>query len=797
MPIRRFPGWLRVIRQSFEQTTSDFLLHKKSLLADAGLAAALLIANLLILGPYVLTGFTGQPWNNGYFCEATARLFRDFKWTWNPLTYAGAPFDYMYPPLFHALVGALPVSSLGRAYHLLTAAAYALTPVCLYLLGRVLFRSRALAAFAAILYSAFPSPAYYFLPLWRNLALPYAGAPWGFVALVGYEEAAHAFAFPFALLAIAAAWRNRWTLATLLTAAVCFTSWPGMLGLGIMLAAVAVAKTHEAGLGKSCLAVFGTVGTAYGLAAFWITPGYMVSISLVNRVVLRHAGLIPTLPAAPWNRTTWIILLTAGVLLGLAFWRRIAPELAFLLAWLAIAGAIVLAFTLEGNALLPIPHRYMLELSAGLAMAAAGAVSLLRKWRMAAAVAALAILGAGAPSAFSFLSHAWKVQPHAADPSGTVVYQLAGWLNRHAGGARIMASGELNSDLFLWSDVPQAGGVPAQGISNYLIFAAQRQVVLGCSSDPERIAELWLRALNVRYLVVDGADSRDYFHWFAQPEKFAALPVAWSNGAGDTIYDTPGSGHEDAVVVDLPAMDRLPRLISTSDAGFLAAYVGWAAGKRPVSIHWNAADSAVLDTQLGPDEAVLVKINHDRGWRVSGATTESDPIGFLLVRARPGRQRLGLQFTASWDVWLGRAITLLSAILLIFRVPKPWIAAMAVIPAMAAFGFLTSTLPPTVKVAEEAFTRPQAPIINPGGIVDDLTNRPPPFARGRALTVWGVNFGSSTDSDRVWLGDRTAEITRRSANTITFKLPTDADPKTVVSVEVNGCRGNEFTVETR
>ncbi len=132
--------------------------------------------------------------------------------------------------------------------------------------------------------------------------------------------------------------------------------------------------------------------------------------------------------------------------------------------------------------------------------------------------------------------------------------------------------------------------------------------------------------------------------------------------------------------------------------------------------------SAVLDTQLGPDEAILVKINHDRGWRVSGATTQS-PVTFLLVCARPGRQHLELQFTASWDVWLGRAITLLSAILLILRVPKPWIAAMAAIPAVAAFGFLSSTLPPTVKVAEETFIRPQAPIINPGGIVDDLTNR--------------------------------------------------------------------------
>jgi hypothetical protein len=777
------------------------ILHKKSLLTDASLAAAILIANLLILGPYVLTAFTDQPWNNGYFYIASARLFRDFKWTWNPLTYAGAPLPYMYPPLFHFLLGALPVSSLGRAYHLLTAAAYALTPVCIYILGRVLFRSRPLAVFAAVLCTAFPSPAYYFLPQWRNLTAPYAHAPWGFVALVGYEEAAHGFAFPIALLAVAAAWRTRWTLAALLTAAVCLTSWPAMLGLGIMLTAVAAAKTHDAGFRKSLLAIFGIVGVAYGLAAFWITPGYMLSTSLGNRVVLRHAGLIPTLPEAPWNRTTWIILCTAAVVLALSLWRCIAPELAFLLAWLAVAGAIVLAFTLARNSLLPISNRYMLEFSAGLVMAVAGLIWLLRKWRVAAAVAALAILGAGAPAAFGFVSHAWKVQPHAADPAGTIVYQLAGWLNRHAGHARIMASGELNSELFLWSDVPQAGGVPAQDISNYLIFAAQRQVAFGCESDSERIAELWLRALNIRYLVVHGSGSREYFHWFTQPEKFAALPVAWDNGAGDTIYEAPGFDEHDAVVVDLPAMARLPHLTSTGDAAFLAAYVAWAAGKRPASIRWTAPDSAVVDAQLGPDEAVLVKINHDRGWRAPGATTASDPIGFLLLRAGPDQQRLALEFGAAWDVWLGRALTLLTIVLLLLRVPKPWIAALAVLPAVAAFGLLASNLPPTVAVAEAAFIRLQPPLISPGGIVDSATYLPPPFARGRTITAWGLNLGSSTDSASLWLGgrnaERKAEIVARTPNTITFKLPPDADAKTVVSVEVNACRGNAFTVETR
>jgi hypothetical protein len=782
---------LAVVQQRCERAASFLISRTRGCNSNVLIVAAILAGNLLILGPYISTLFTNQPWNNGYGYIAMARVFRDFKWSWNPLIYCGAPLSYLYPPLFHVLLGVLPFSSLGRSYHLLTAVAYAIIPACIYMLGLVLFRSRALAAFAAILYSVFPSPAYYFLPQWEKLAAPYADAPWGYVALVRYEEAAHALAFVFALLAITAAWRNRWTLAGLLTATVCLTSWPGMIGLGMILAAVALAKTHKAGARDACRTIFGVVGVGFGLAAFWITPGYMLSVSLANRVVLRH-----TLLVGPWNRITWIILALATVMLGLALWRRISPELAFLLAWLGIAGAVILAFTLAGSSLLPMAHRYMLEFNAGLVMAVTGLISLLRNWRRAAPVAALVILGAGAPLAFRFIGQAWKVQPHDADPSGTVVYKLAGWLNQHADGARVMASGEFDPELFLWSDVPQVGG-PGQGISNYLVFAAQRQIAFGCGNDSERIAELWLRALSIRYLVVHGGSSGEYFHWFAKPEKFATLPVAWDNGTGDTIYEVPTFDGHDAVVVDLPAIDRLPRLTSTSDASFLKAYVAWAAGKRPASLRWGTTDSAALDAELGPDEGVLVKFNDDRGWRVNGATVGSDPIGFLLIRARPGRQHLVLQFGASWDLWLGRGITLLTAILLISGAPKHRIACLAVIPAVAAFGFLCSTVPPAAKVAEEAFSRLQPPIISPGGIVDAITQQPSPFARGRVLQIYGVGFGTSADSTRLWLNGRAIEITDHELNAIAFKLPWDTPSKGVVSVEVNGCQGNEFTLEAR
>ena len=101
---------------------------------------------------------------------------------------------------------------------------------------------------------------------------------------------------------------------------------------------------------------------------------------------------------------------------------------------------------------------------------------------------------------------------HAGRISGCHVAQ------RSRGRARVLASGELDSTLSLWTDVAQVGG-PGQDPSNFLIFAAERQIAFGCDADSGRVAELWLRALNAPLLVVHGAASREYFHWYAQAQQ--------------------------------------------------------------------------------------------------------------------------------------------------------------------------------------------------------------------------------------------------------------------------------------
>jgi hypothetical protein len=735
--------------------------------ADAWIAAGLFAGSLVLLGPWLTTDFSNQPWNNGYIYIAIARMFRDRSSMWNALQYGGSPFHFLYPPIFPTLVAALRFLSIGRAFHLVSGIGYALAPVCLYILGRQLFRSRLPAVFGALAYAVFPS-VFYALPQVRVLAQPYAHAPWGFVALVAYDEAPHAFALPFMLLAVAAAWRDRWGLASILAGAVFLTSWPGLIGLSFPLAGIAVARW------RALPNVLGFAGAAYGVAAFWITPSYFVSSQLFNRIVWRH-----TIVAAPWNRTTWMILAVALAAIGFSFWRRVPSEFALVMVWTALSGLVVVSFMVAGNYLLPLPHRYLLELSAGLALLIAALLSLLPRR------VTFAVIAIGTVFSFRFVTHAWKFEPKADDPRAGVAYQVAMWLKDHAGGDRVMASGELDSTLNLWTDVAQVGG-PGQDPSNFLIFAAERQIAFGCSEDSERVAELWLRALNAPLLVVHGPSSREYFHWYARPNRFAALPVAWDNGAGDKVYRLPDFEDHEAVVVDLA---NLPPLTSTAGERFLEAYVNWAAGKRPLAVHWISSGEAAFDVNLRANEAVLLKMNNDPGWRAPRATIESDPIGFQLIRLPPGDQHVALRFGASWDVWLGRAITLVTVILLLARVRVVWIAAVALIPAVTAGAVLVSMTPPTARVAEDAFVRLHPPLINAGGIVN--------VERGQPVSIYGIDLGAPSDAVRVWIGDRPAPVEFKSSNQIVLRWPTDAPASASVSVEVNGCMGNAFTVATR
>jgi hypothetical protein len=319
-------------------------------------------------------------------------------------------------------------------------------------------------------------------------------------------------------------------------------------------------------------------------------------------------------------------------------------------------------------------------------------------------------------------------------------------------------------------------------------------MTFGCEAASRRIARLWITALDVGFVVLHEPRSREYFHRFVDTEQFLGFPVAWTDGAGNTIYRVPGWTGEQAVVVDEEQLRGIGPLRATNDPEFLERYVAWARGKRPARIHWTENGAAALQADARPGEAVLVKVNHESGWRVGGARVESDPIGFLLIRGA-ARGKVSLRYGATWDVWLGYAVFLGTVVLLAARVRTWRIAVAAMVPSLVAYAVLASQTPPQVAAAEQAYRRLQPPIINPGGIVDGATGKLP-LVRGAIGSVFGVNFGASR-SAKVIVDGREARVVYHGSNLFNFVVPEGAAPESTVTVDVNGCRGNSFVVPTR
>jgi hypothetical protein len=435
--------------------------------------------------------------------------------------------------------------------------------------------------------------------------------------------------------------------------------------------------------------------------------------------------------------------------------------------------------------------RYVMEFNMALVLVLAGVVSAVagrRLWITAAASVLVVCAGSG------FIVHAWRLQPVSADLSKLPSHQIADWLARNAEGARVYIAGELNGAINAWNNTQQVLG-GHQGVSNLVVEAVHKEVSQGCGSASEssELARLWLQALNAPYIVVHSSTSPERFHWFVDPARFSSLPLVWSSAAGDAVRRLRGDQFSDAIVVDSGALANLPVLRRTNDLVFLRAYVSWAAGKRPAAIRWKRGDSAEIETALSDGEALLLKVSYDNGWRAPGARSRRDPIGFLLLEMAPGHHRVNLRYQGSWDLWLGRSITLATIVMLAVHAPLLFTAMIVVVPAIVAYLCLSTAGAPGARVAAETFHRIRPPLIRPGGIVV-VKAGVAEVSQSRALSIYGTGFGDQNDVVRAWVGNREAPILYRNSLQVNVKLPANTREPADVSVEVNGCKGNSFRV---
>jgi hypothetical protein len=590
-----------------------------------------------------------------------ARYIRDHfpDLSWMPLWYGGIPFPDSYPPLLHTLVAA--VSGLGRidiglAYHAVTAAMYSLGPVALYWAVRRMGADR-LPAFLACLGYSLLSPSIW---LGSELRHDIGGwfAPCRLDAMVRWGEGPHIASLtllPLALGSLHIALQRqqpaRYFAAALAMAAVVLSNWIGGFALALIAGAYILAGFSAAWLPlwarMAAMAVW-----AYALAAPFVTPSTIATIQ-ANAPILA-GGYKP-------NHRLEAAFIAGALLLAWALWKaRVEPRARFAILLLYLTAAITLCAYWFKLSIIPQPERYHLEMDLAfwLAVALCRADPLVRAGppgpalRPAKSASSdpqeadegvargpggppytlllLAALALAVPIAIHQHRRAQEIEKPIAIQS-TVEYQISHWLGAHMPGQRVFAPGTIGFWMQSFSDTPMLTGGFDNGMRNTFLQDVNYQIYAG---DRQDTMLAWLKAFGVSAIIGGGPKSREFYHPYAHPEKFAGLPELWRDGP-DVIYPVPrrrASLAHAMAARDLVA-ERPPAYYAKPLEPYLAALDD--PSLPDADFKWRGTGAAVITGTFKPEHILSVQIAWDKGWsaRVRGEARRvwQDKLGQMAV----------------------------------------------------------------------------------------------------------------------------------------------------------------------
>ncbi len=597
---------------------------------------------------------------------------------WQPLWYAGTRFDYIYPPalrygtaILTMMFGVTPV----QGYHTYTAIFYAIGICGVYALVWAGTRSRGSAWLAAVA-TALVSPSFLFLSAMRHDS-PYH-APQRLHVLLTYGEGPHISALALLPIALAFAWAAlergsnvSLALAAIFSAGVVSNNFYGGTALALFYAILVFSFAVTRGLRPIALRAAAIPLLAYGLTAFWLVPSY-VRVTSEDMRYVANAG------------NTWSLILgviVAAVFVGLA-WRMARghqkPTWALFLTGaticftLNVAGNYFFNFRITG-----MPHRWVPELDLVLILSGVAILRVIwrKPWKFARAFVFFVVV-AMLFSAQHYVRHAWELIRPFPDYRARAEYRVSDWLWHNMPDARVKANGSMRLWFDAWHDLTQLGGGSDQGLINGLTVVSSYQIDVVPQPD-ESI--LWMQAMGVDAVYVSQPQSEEIYKDVRFPQKFAGiLPVIFDDGQGNVIYKVPRRYPARARVVETAQFNALQPLPVYPYADRLRAYVEVVehGPDSPVSLKRASPDTILLRAHLDPGQSILVQESYDPAWRASLETRSGvkqlairkDILGFMVVDAPPGDQEVVLQFTTPLENRIGRVITALTVVLLIFLI---------------------------------------------------------------------------------------------------------------------------------
>ena len=589
---------------------------------------------------------------------------------WQPLWYCGTRYDYLYPPVLRygtALLSRIYIPA--KAYHVYTALLYSMGIAGVYFLVWVMSRSRG-AAWLAAAASALVSPAFLFIRPIRMDAQYLA--PWRLWVLLRYGEGPHISSLALLPFALAFAWLalEKRRSAALAAAAVCsavvaLTNFYGATALAIFYPILvwSLWVTHCGH--RMWLRACAIPALAYGLSAFWLTPSYL-------RITIENLRYVST-PGNVWSMALLALAIAAFLAVSLrAASRKPGRAYAvFLSGGLLFMGLNVLGHYYFKFRVIGEPHRLVPELD--FAMILAGVELLRRLWnwpaqtpsrvRLARSLAVMLVLCSYWPSRH-FIRHAWDLYPREWDYRQRVEYRMADWIAAHLPQARTFVAGSVRFWWDTWHDLAQVGGGSEQGLLNRKVIPAQWEILLG--TNPES-AVRWLTALGADAVVVSEPQSKDLYHDYPFPGKFAgALPVLYDDRQGDVIYQVPRRYSSLARVVDRARFEALQPLEQTN-LDLLRAYDAAIeeGPDSPTTTAWDGTDAMRVHARVAQGQSILVQVTYDPAWHAY-AGGQALPVhrdqgaDFTVIDAPPGEHDIALVFETPLENRIGWVLTWLA-----------------------------------------------------------------------------------------------------------------------------------------
>jgi hypothetical protein len=255
-----------------------------------------------------------------------------------------------------------------------------------------------------------------------------------------------------------------------------------------------------------------------------------------------------------------------------------------------------------------------------------------------AAVAVIVLCAIAIPIQLRHYRARAKLDLQRADLAKRSEYTTAMWLDRNTNGGRVYAAGSTAFWLNAFTDTPQVFGCCDQNLFMPALIEVPYAVNSRIRPEETEAARLWLTAIGVRALVVNGPASSDVYKDIQAPDRFLQHFQLLHEENGDRIYSVLPADASLAHVLR-PGSEVPVRPSGAVLFPDVARYANTIAEQpRTADFQWVRNSRVHIRARLRKDDLISVQVAQVSGWtaRVGGQPVQvrRDGLGFLLLEPR-------------------------------------------------------------------------------------------------------------------------------------------------------------------